>query len=169
MNLQFQHHIPDHFNMDSRVWIYQSNRAFTIEETINIEGMLSNFTANWQSHSAQVKGFGNVFFGHFIILMADETASGVSGCSTDSSVRLIKNIEQDYGVEMFNRQNLAFIIHERIQLIPLADIGIALETNMINENTLYFNNTVLHKKDLIEKWIIPVKESWLNQKFLEKV
>jgi hypothetical protein len=35
--------------------------------------------------------------------MADETATGVSGCSTDSSVRLIKEIEKIFGVNMFDR------------------------------------------------------------------
>jgi len=37
-----------------------------------------------------VKGAAYLFFGQFIILMADERVSGISGCSTDSSVRLIK-------------------------------------------------------------------------------
>ncbi len=42
--------------------------------------------------------------------MADETASGVSGCSTDSSVHLIKQIEQQTEIRLFDRLNLAFHI-----------------------------------------------------------
>jgi hypothetical protein len=55
------------------------------------------------------KRAGYLFFGQFIILMADEKATGVSGCSTDSSVRLIKDIEQRFGVNMFDRTTLAFV------------------------------------------------------------
>ena len=100
--------------------------------------------------------------------MADETAMGVSGCSTDSSVRLIKNIEQDFQVELFDRLMLAFIIQERIQLLPLSKITSYLENNLIATETLYFNNTILTKKELLNNWIIPVKESWLSTRLLEK-
>ena len=102
--------------------------------------------------------------------MADETASGVSGCSTDSSVRLIKNIEKDFQVDMFDRQMLAFVVNERIQMIPLSQVNHLLEEGVITANTLYFNNTILTKKELLKSWIIPVKKSWLAKRvpFLSK-
>lgn len=167
MNLNFQQHIPADFNDNSRIWIYQSNRAFTIDESINIEEVLDAFTVTWKSHGESVKGYGNLFFGHFIILMADETASGISGCSTDSSVRLIKSIEQDFSVQMFERLNLAFIVKERIQLMLLTDLQNAIERKVIHKESLYFNNNILSKKELMNNWIIPVKDSWLSTKFKE--
>ena len=102
--------------------------------------------------------------------MADETATGVSGCSTDSSVHLIKSIEEKYKVQMFDRQNLAFIVKDKIEVIPLSQLEYAVENNFINADTLYFNNTVLSKKEMVEKWIIPVKDSWLAKRvnFTEK-
>jgi len=93
--------------------------------------------------------------------MADETASGVSGCSTDSSVRIVKNIEKDFQVNMFDRQMLAFIIEEKIHLLPLSQINTSLESGFITTNTLFFNNTILTKEEWLNKWIIPVKNSWL--------
>ena len=131
--------------------------------------MLKEFSRDWKSHGDPVKGDGYLFFGQFIILMADESATGVSGCSTDSSVRLIKDIEQKFNVDLFNRQNLAFIIKEKVQLLPLSQLNYAIENNFINGDTLYFNNTVLTKKELLEKWIIPMKDSWLAKKIPAKV
>ncbi|MEP6948602.1 MAG: hypothetical protein ABI863_04985 [Ginsengibacter sp.] len=168
MNINFQDLIPRHFNEDSRVWVYQSNRTFTIKETIQIEELLRDFAKEWKSHGVPVQAYANLFFGQFIILMADETATGVSGCSTDSSVRLIKNIEQDFQVELFDRLMLAFIIQERIQLLPISKISSYLENGLIGTDTLYFNNTILTKEELLNNWIIPVKESWLSARILEK-
>lgn len=168
MKINFQELIPQDFNDNSHVWVYQSNRGFTIKETIRIEELLKNFAKGWKSHGTPVKGYANVFFGQFIILMADETAMGVSGCSTDSSVRLIKNIEQDFHVELFDRLMLAFIMQERIQLLPLSKISSYLENGLLSTGTLYFNNTILTKKELLNNWIIPVKESWLATRVLEK-
>ena len=36
---------------------------------------------------------------------------------------------------------------------------------LIKPETLYFNNTVLTKDDLAEKWLIPVKDSWLGARY----
>src|SRR6185437_15326745 len=152
MNIHFQDLIPKDFNDNSHVWIYQSNRVFTFPEAVKIEEQLKDFAANWKSHGTQIKGYGNLLFGQFIIFMADETASGVSGCSTDSSVRLIKNIEQDYEVELFDRLLLAFIVKERIQLLPLAQINKSIEDDIITKDTLYFNNTILTKEELMTHW-----------------
>lgn len=166
MNLDFQSHIPEDFNNDSRVWIYQSSRLFFISEALQMEDMLNDFVKNWNSHGDPVKGYANLLFGQFIVIMADETATGVSGCSTDSSVRLIKSIEQKFNVQMFDRQNLAFVVKDKIQLLPLNQLGYAVENNFINADTLYFNNTVLTKKELLDKWLIPVKESWLAKRLV---
>ena len=107
MDLHFQKQLPADFHNDSRVWIYQSSRKFVISEALEIEELLQEFVQNWNSHGDPVKGYANLFFGQFLIFMADETATGVSGCSTDSSVRLVKVIETNYNVDLFNRQSLA--------------------------------------------------------------
>jgi hypothetical protein len=166
MDTNFRDLIPQDFNDNSRVWVYQSSRAFTM--TLQIEEFLQNFTKEWKSHGMPVKCFAKLFFGQFIIIMADETTTGVRGCSTDSLIRLIKNIEHDFRVELFDRLMLAFIIQERIQLLFLNKLNSAIETDVIRPDTLYFNNAILTKKDLLNNWIIPVKESWLALRIHEK-
>lgn len=161
MNINFQDLIPQDFHNNSRVWVYQSSRAFTVSEALEIEKLLQHFSKEWNSHGSAVKGYANLFFGHFIIFMADETHTKVGGCSTDSSVRLVKNLEQDYQVELLDRQMLAFIVKERIQLLPLLQVNYSIENNFITRDTLYFNNTILTKKELLTHWLIPVKDSWL--------
>ena len=164
MNLEYRTLLNKEFSHDSRVWVYQSNRLFTIDEAFKIEEMLHDFTSKWLSHGVPVKGAAYLFFGQFIILMADERATGVSGCSTDSSVRLIKVIEQHFGVNMFERTTLAFVVKDKIQLLPLSQLQYAFENGFINPDTLYFNNMVQTKVELEANWIIPIKESWLSRK-----
>lgn len=169
MNLQ--EILPANFHPKSKVWIYQSSRLFQVSEALELESMFENFINGWKSHGAVVKGYANLFYGQFIILMADETATTVGGCSTDSSVHLIKEIEQKFKIEMFNRQNLTFYIKDKVQLLPLAHLNHALENGFITGDTLYFNNLVATKEALINEWLIPAKESWLNKKleaFAEK-
>jgi hypothetical protein len=164
MNFNYRELLPEEMDESSRVWIYQSSRLFTIQEAFEIEDMLNEFVGGWNSHGIPVKGYGNLFYGQFIVLMADETASGVSGCSTDSSVRLMKEIEQKFQVQLFNRLLLAFLIEEKVQLLPLSQMEFATQNQFVSGETIYFNNTVQTKKELLEKWLIPVNASWLKDR-----
>ena len=164
-NTDYRHLLPETFAPESRVWIYQCNRLFTMSEALQVEDLLQQFTAGWNSHGTPVKGWASLFFGRFIVLMADETATGVSGCSTDSSVRLVKQIEQQFAVTLFDRQLLAFIIKDNIQLLPLPQVQYAINNNFVQPGTIYFNNLVQTKQELENSWMIPVKDSWLGKRF----
>jgi hypothetical protein len=162
--MDYQYLLAKDFHPGSRVWVYQASRLFTLNEALEIEQILHAFTTQWKSHGTPVKGAGHLLFGQFIVLMADETETGVSGCSTDGSVRLIKEIEQQFGVNMFDRTTLAFIIKGRVQLLPLSQLQYAADNGFINGDTLYFNNLVQTKEELEDHWIIRVKNSWLAKR-----
>ncbi|MCE2758777.1 MAG: hypothetical protein LW706_12650 [Chitinophagaceae bacterium] len=138
MNLSYSHLLPSDFSDDSRIWIYQSNRLFSIGEAMEIEKILDQFAGEWKSHGTPVKGFGTLFFGQFIILMADEV----------------------------ERTNIAFVVKEKIEILPLAQVQYAFEKGFIDENTLFFDNTIQTKKDFLVNWIIPMGKSWLGKRFL---
>jgi hypothetical protein len=164
MNWDYTSLLDASFSPGSRVWVYQASRLFTMREALEIEALLRKFGAEWKSHGNPVKGDGYLLFGQFIILMADEKATGISGCSTDSSVRMIKDIEQQFSVNMFDRTTLAFVIKDKVQLIPLSQLQYAIDNGFINIDTLYFDNLVQTKHQLETQWMVPVKDSWLMKK-----
>ena len=164
MNWNYQELLPKDFDPASRVWIYQANRVFGLSEALMIEAKLEDFIASWQAHGAPVKGYANLLFGQFIVLIADESKTGVSGCSTDSSVRIIKEIEQLTGVSLFDRQLLAFVIKEKVQVLPLAQLNYSFENGFIDSNTIYFNNLVATKAELETNWMQPMQNSWLARR-----
>jgi hypothetical protein len=164
MNLEYKYLLDGSFHTDSRVWIYQCNRLFSIGEALEIEELFKEFTSQWKSHGVPVKGGAHLFFGQFIVLIADETATGVSGCSTDSSVRLIKDIEQKFNVTLFDRTTLAFVVKDKIQLLPMTQLQYAFDNGFITADTLYFNNLVQTKQELETKWIVPLKETWIRRR-----
>jgi hypothetical protein len=161
MNIKFKDLIPGNFNENSHVWVFQSNSTFSFAQSLQIKKLLQNFISEWKIQDTPVKGYANLFFNQFIIFMADETATGVSRFSSEDMVALINNIQQEFEVELFNKLILAFLIEERIHLLSLSELNSAIEKDFIGSDTLYFNNTILTKKQLLNNWIIPVKKSWL--------
>ena len=165
MKLDYKYLLPGSFSNESRVWVYQSNRLLSISEALDAEDLIKEFCKDWTSHGADVNAYGNLFFGQFLVLMADETRAGVSGCSTDSSVRFVKALEQKFSVDFFNRNNLAFVVKDKIEVLPLSQLKYAFENGFIDADTLYFNNTILNKEQLENSWIIPIRQSWLAGRF----
>ena len=169
MNLDYQQLIPENFSKNTRVWIYQSSRLFTLSEALQLEEELKHFGENWLSHGASVNASCFLFYGYFIILMADEAEINVSGCSTDSSVRFVKNIEQSYNVSLFDRTNLAFIVKDKIELLPLSQVNYAIQNGYISDSTLFFDNAIQDISAFKNKWIVPVADSWLGKRLNNKI
>ena len=155
--------LPQHFHPLSRVWIYQSDRIFSDIETQEIKTLIQDFVGTWKSHGANVKGFADIYFNMFIVFMADESSVQVGGCSTDSSVRIIKSIEQQYVVNMFDRTRLTFTMNGQMKQFALDNIESEISNNTISAESLYFNNIISTKQEFENNWIIPLKNSWLSK------
>ena len=166
MNFDYQHLIPEDFSHDAKVWVYQSSRLLTMSEALQLEELLNTFVENWESHGAPVKGYANLLFGQFIVFMADDTNAKICGKAIDSVARFAKEIEQTFSINLLDRQSLAFVVKEKVQLLPLAQLNYSIENNFINHDTIYFNNLVADKKSLLCNWMIPIKESWLAARII---
>lgn len=148
------------FSDQSRVWIYQSNRPFKAEEQHKIEKDLKAFTAGWDAHGAPLKAKGELRYGRFLILLVDEVQATASGCSIDRSVGFIRDIEKDYGVNMFDRFNMAYKKDNEVYSCTREEFEALLQAGEINEDTIVFNNMVQTKAELDAKWEVPFRDSW---------
>lgn len=152
---------PYHILPDSaKVWIYQANRSFTPEEVWDISDILENFVDKWQSHQRDVAGYGSLYYRRFLVLMADESKCDVSGCSIDSSVKLIRELEQAYDINFFDRMKVCYkITNELVGSFPLQQLSELMEKGKLTEQTIIFNSLVSTKKEFETQWEIPLKES----------
>lgn len=166
MNFEYQHLIPENFHPNSKVYIYQSSRQLRISEVMELEKLIKTFVDNWESHGAAVKGYANLFFEQFIVFMADDTDAKICGRSIDSIGRFAQEIEKEFSIQLLDRQSLAFVVKNKVELLPLSQLKYSIENNFITSETLYFNNLVTNKKSFLTNWIIPIKQSWLRSRIL---
>ncbi len=148
----------------SRVWVYQSNREFTYDEMDDIREIIYNFVESWDSHGMPVQAYGNIFHRRFLVFVADETGHGVSGCSTDKSVNLVKHLGQKFGADFFDRWQF-LIMKEDKEILGFSKDEFAekFKEGDITSETLVFDPLVKTKGEFLEKWIIPLEESWHKQ------
>jgi hypothetical protein len=153
------------FSPQSKVWIYQSNRAFTTEEVAAIEQKLSDFTSQWKAHGHQLQAKAEVLHNFFLVFTVDEAAASATGCSIDASVRVVKELEQQYDVDLFNRFNMAYLVDDKVIVANKEDFETLINIKAVGPKTIVFNNMVQTLSDFENKWQLPFEESWHKQVF----
>ncbi|MBD1383918.1 ABC transporter ATPase [Mucilaginibacter rigui] len=157
------------FSSHSRVWVYQSDRKLTDAETLQAQVLLDKFTTGWTAHNNQLLAKAEIRYNRFLILFVDESQAGASGCSIDKSVNFMKQLEQHFGINLFDRFNLAYRDGEEILSVPRHQFEELLKAGKINTETIVFNNLAQNITELQTKWEVPFKDSWHIQLFRDLV
>lgn len=144
----------------TRVWIYQSNRPFTAEELPFVKHHLQQFARKWVSHNQALQSFADIFHNQFVILMVDESQAGASGCSIDSSVRFLQQLQDEYGVDLFDRMTFAYKADGEVKTAHRSEFKQLYQAGKITDDTLVFDNLVTTKADFENHWIKLLRESW---------
>lgn len=151
------------FPKDSRAWVYQiTGHQPSVDELLSIKQKVKDFAASWQVHGSPAKAYGDLLFGKFILfVVSSETPA--SGCSIDSSVRFLQQLEKEFSLDLFNRVVITYAHPETGQLreIEMKKAKARLKTGEINSHAYMFNNTITTLAQLDGEWILPFEKSWL--------
>jgi hypothetical protein len=153
------------FSPQSKVWIYQSNRAFTNEEVAAIGLKINDFASQWKAHGHQLQAKAEVLHNFFLVFTVDEASAGVTGCSIDASVRVVKELEKEYNVDLFNRFNMAYLVDGKVVVASKEDFETLINIKSVGPSTIVFNNMVQTLGDFETKWQVPFEQSWHKQVF----
>lgn len=158
MLVEFENIAPE-----ASIWIYQANRPLSDDEQRVIARETSGFLEKWAAHGAQLKTAFDIRFNQFLILAVDEQFNHSSGCSIDGSVHFVQHLGQLLNVDFFNRTLVAFYNQDSVKIESLSEVKLKLENGELNEGSLTFNHLITKVKDMDDKWMVPVTETWLKK------
>ena len=102
-----------------------------------------------------------------IILAVDESNLGASGCSIDSSVRVLREIEQNFNLNLLDQGKVSYLTNkDSLEVAKVLGIKSKVEDGILQAETIVLNPVVSKKSDLDSIWLIQAKESWLNKYFM---
>ena len=148
--------LPDH----ARVWIYQSTRPFTEMEMVVLTSQINGFVGEWTAHRKTLLAAGGVYHNQFIVFSVDESLNEASGCSIDASVYFMKDIEKQYGIQLFERMNFAYLADKTVKTVSSTGFSQLYTEGVINDETLVFDNLVNTIGAFKTSWLKPLKTSW---------
>lgn len=153
--------LPD----ESRIWIYQSNRKFSDDEMAEIESDVKAFVEGWAAHGTGLEASFQLRYNRFIILAVNQEVQSATGCSIDSSVQFIQELEKKYNVDLLDKMNVTFKLGEHIAHKPLVEFKKMAKEKAVSANTIVFNNLVNTVGEWHEYWEVPAHESWHSRFF----
>ena len=98
----------DKLSDEARVWIYPASRPFSSNECDEITTKLNTFLNQWTAHGASLNAAVTIPYNRFIVIGLDSDFQSPSGCSIDSSVHFIQNIEKSYKIVLLDKMNVTF-------------------------------------------------------------
>lgn len=150
--------IEEHSNfpLNSRLWIYPSDRVLTEREQTFINESLVQFTNQWAAHGTKLEASSAILYNTFIVLIVNEDIEPASGCSIDSSVKVIKEIGTKLNVNFFDRNKIVYLDNNEVEFTELSKLS------KLN-NEVVFNSSVANFNDFQNKFELPFKESALSK------
>ena len=162
-------YIPfSNIDLQSRVWIYQSNRPLTDEEAGIITETLKASLDSWEAHGKKLTASGKIFEHRFVVIAVDERDELPSGCSIDTSTHWLKEIGQGMNIDFFDRSLAYLDDNDEVQTVPVTKITQAVAEEMITPYTTIFDNQVSTKAQWMKRWKVQASNSWLNRYFTEE-
>ncbi|HAP01340.1 MAG TPA: hypothetical protein DCQ93_05380, partial [Bacteroidetes bacterium] len=91
-----------------------------------------------------------------------------SGCSIDSSVKFIRELENQFQTSLLDRGKMLFEAGGRLIEIPFNELENKIEASAISGEDFYFNNSITRLNEL-QSWKLKVKDSWIAVRMKTKI
>jgi hypothetical protein len=150
---------------ESRVWIYPSNRPFRDGELEYLKDALTIFISEWTAHNQELEAGFTLPYNRFIILGLNKEKTNASGCSIDSSVHFILELEKKLDLILLDKMNVTFKQGDYLTHKSLEDFKKMAKEKSINKSTIVFNNLVDTVEAYQKFWEVPAQDSWHSRFF----
>lgn len=157
----------DRLPAEARLWIFAADRELTPEASDQLLSRVDAFLAEWSAHGHALTVARDWRYDRFLLVGVDEASAGASGCSIDSMVRTLTELEQalavqllDHGPVLFRQESGTIARLSRPAFAELARGG------GVTPDTIVFDNTLTRVGDLRGgRWETPARASWHARAF----
>jgi len=136
------------FPDNAKLWVYPLARSLSPSEKSRVTERLDLFLRGWNSHDVPVRGAHEVFEDRFV-LITGYVEDGVSGCSTDSMMRVMKTLREEDGIDGFDRSLVFFRDADAVlRGVTREEFRALVSADQVDSDTVVFDTTISTLADL---------------------
>jgi hypothetical protein len=147
--------------------VFAASDQLTREQADALLARVDDFLARWAAHGAPVVGARDLRHDRFLFVAADERATGVSGCSTDTLFHTLGDAERGLGVALRDPSLVYYRDAEgEVRGVPRAEFRRLAQAGEVGEETVVFDNTVATVGDMrAGRWETRLRDAWHARAF----
>ncbi|MGZ3884234.1 MAG: hypothetical protein ACXVP0_05070 [Bacteroidia bacterium] len=145
-----------------RIWIFVLGKPLGASEVAGLQSKCTAFVSGWTAHEQQLSASVELYQDAMLVFKVNEAVYNASGCSIDKLTRFVQELEKSFGVELLNRMNVVYEKEGKARVVPASKIPELLKEQLINADTLVFDNTISSSAQLAA-WKKPLKDTWLSR------
>ena len=151
----------DSQNGDVRCWVFGSSKPLA-EGQPALRERLDRFFSQWQSHGEAVYGRWRILDGRFLVVLREPEGAEVSGCSIDSMVGEVKQLERELDTRLLDSSRIFYRNAEGlVESVNRLEFKALAAEGRIHPETEVFDTTLTHLADLrAGVFSKPMKDSW---------
>ena len=145
---------------DYRVIIYPASRPFTAKESKVITEKLYDFLSDWAAHGKPLSSSFKIEKNQFIVVCVDEEQEAASGCSIDALGGVMREIDQEYQLGLFDRMKASYVENGEIKTMKLHDFRNGLKSGEISRDIEVFDFSKNSYIAFLSDFLLPLRRSW---------
>lgn len=145
---------------DYRVIIYPASRAFTSKESKVITEKLYDFLATWAAHGKPLSSSFKIEKNQFIVICVDEDKEAASGCSIDALGKIMREIDQEFQLGLFDRMKATYIENSETKTLKLQDFKNGIKNGDISKDIQVYDFSKSSYAEFMGGFLLPLNKSW---------
>ena len=145
---------------DFRVIIYPASRSFSPKESKVITEKLYDFLATWAAHGKPLSSSFKIEKNQFIVVCVDEEKEAASGCSIDALGQIMREIDAEFNLGLFDRMKATFVENGETKTMKLQDFRKGLKEGTIPHDIEVFDFSKNSYVAFLSDFLLPLKRSW---------
>ena len=145
---------------DYKVIIYPASRSFTPKESKVITEKLFDFLATWAAHGKPLSSHFKIEKNQFIVVCVDEDVEAASGCSIDALGSVMKEVDQEFKLGLFDRMKATFVENGEVKTLKLQDFRSGLRNGEIAKDIEVYDFSKNTYVAFLSDFLLPLRRSW---------
>ncbi len=145
---------------DYKVIIYPASRSFTPKESKVITEKLFDFLATWAAHGKPLSSHFKIEKNQFIVVCVDEDVEAASGCSIDALGGVMKEIDHEFQLGLFDRMKATFVENGEVKTLKLQDFRNGLRNGEISKDIEVYDFSKNTYVAFLSDFLLPLRRSW---------
>ena len=101
--------VLEHIKDSDKIWIFPSSEPLDIDTSNKVLQLIDEYLRGWKAHGKDLRAYSQILENRFLLIGLDQNFEMASGCSIDSMVRKVGEIESTFKLNLRDRSQVYYI------------------------------------------------------------